>query len=361
MENSRQIQKAGENSQQYQVGTIIVNQGITEERVRGIFSEMIPTALQVYTCDAYQLANQRIEKLEEYVLPKLDKVDGLLQAFSDPAFQILLRKAQQTAAKTERESDYSLLSELLVCHVQKGSGRKNRASINRAIEIVDQIDNDALCALTVAHAVSRYLPVAGKCKEGLHQLDTLFHQLMYQELPSGSEWLDHLDVLGTVRISMVGKMKKFSEYYSSQLNGYACVGIKTDSDEYKKAVKILNNARINLNILIPNECLTGYVRLNICNESAINSLGFEVGTHRIQISDYQISAIKQVWKLYDKDRELKNKAIANFMKLWNSYESLHKLRVWWESIPNAFQITRVGEILAHTNAKRCSPDIPDLI
>ena len=34
---SKQIQKAGENSQQYQAGTIIINQGTTEERVKAIF------------------------------------------------------------------------------------------------------------------------------------------------------------------------------------------------------------------------------------------------------------------------------------------------------------------------------------
>lgn len=41
MENSKQIQKAGENSQQIQAQTMIVNQGISEERVRIIFSEML--------------------------------------------------------------------------------------------------------------------------------------------------------------------------------------------------------------------------------------------------------------------------------------------------------------------------------
>lgn len=361
MENSKQVQKAGENSQQYQAETIIVNQGITEERVRTIFSEMIPSALQVYTSDAYALANQRIGRLEDNILPKLDKIDGLLPAFADPAFQILLRKAQQAAAATEREDDYSLLSELLVCHVQKGADRKNRAGIKQAIEIVDQIDNDALCALTVAHAVTHYLPVAGDCREGLQVLESLFCQLMYQALPCGIAWLDHLDVLGAARVSMMGKMRNFSEFYTSEMNGYACVGIKGDSDEHKKAIEILSNAHINSNLLVPNECLDGYVRLNIISESAIDDLAFITGSSTIPLNDNQRGAVKQVWGLYSKDSNLCNEATANFMKLWDGYESLHKLRTWWESIPSAFQITRVGEILAHTNAKRCSPDIPDLI
>jgi len=361
MENSKQIQKAGENSQQYQAGTIIVNQGVTEERVRAIFSEMIPTALQAYTSDAYVTANLRIRRLEDNVWPKLDKVDGLLQAFADPAFQILLRKAQQAAAATEREDDYALLSELLVCHVQKGSDRKNRAGINQAIEIVDKIDNDALCALTVAHAVTNFLPVSGDCMEGLQVLDSLFCQLMYQELPAGTAWLDHLDILGAMRVSMLGSMKSFSEYYASQLSGYVCVGIKADSDDYKKAVEILGNAQINSNFLIPNECLEGYVRLKIGNDSSIDNLALNVGPIRIPLEQNKKDAIKLVWKLYSKDSNLQKQATASFMRLWDGFESLHKVRLWWERIPNAFQITRVGQILAHTNAKRCSHNIPDLI
>ena len=62
MENSKQTQKAGENSQQYQIGTIIVNQGITEERAREIYSEMIPSSLKDYTSDAYALAKILIYK-----------------------------------------------------------------------------------------------------------------------------------------------------------------------------------------------------------------------------------------------------------------------------------------------------------
>lgn len=361
MENSKQTQKAGENSQQYQIGTIIVNQGITEERAREIYSEMIPSSLKDYTSDAYALANQRIGKLENCVLPKLNEIDGLLQSFADPAFQILLKKAQQSAAATEREDDYALLSELLICHVQKGTNRKNRAGIKQAVEIVDQIDNDALCALTVAHAVSSYLPTSGDCSEGLQVLDSLFKQLMYQELPTGTEWLDHLDILGALRFSLIGNMKKISEYYPANLDGYVCVGIKTNSDDYKKAIELLTNTQIIDTFLVPNECLDGYVRLKIQNKSAIDKLVLNNNSISIPVQQNQKDALKKVWDLYTKDSNLQKQATENFMKLWDSYDSLHKVRLWWESIPNAFQLTRVGEILAHTNARRCSSDIPELI
>ena len=77
-------------------------------------------AMASYTQDAYGEALRRIGKLENLVMKKANEVDGVLEAFSDPAFQILLAEAQKRAAATEREVDYQLLSELLVCHVQKG-------------------------------------------------------------------------------------------------------------------------------------------------------------------------------------------------------------------------------------------------
>ena len=156
-------------------------------------------------------------------------------------------------------------------------------------------------------------------------------------------------------------MKKISEYYPYQLEGYACAGIKADSDDYKKAVELLTEVNINSEFLVPNECLEGYVRLNIRNEDVIDSLSFNQGAYRVPLTDNQINTIKQIWKLYSKDTGLKKEVTDNFMRLWDGYDSLRQLRIWWDNIPNAFQITRVGEILAHTNAKRCSPEIPDLI
>lgn len=151
MEEVNQLQKAGKDSQQIQIGNVIINSaGITEERARAVFNEMIPQALANYTEEAQKIATERVNKLEERIMPQINQVEGLLPAFADPAFQVLLRKAQQKAAITERENDYDLLTELLVCHVQKGNDRKNRAGIVKAVDIIDTIDNDALCALTIA-------------------------------------------------------------------------------------------------------------------------------------------------------------------------------------------------------------------
>lgn len=364
MEISRQNQTAGDNAQQWQLGNVtnltVVN-GITEQRAREIFREMNQQAMANYTQDAYAEALRRISILENSVMKRAEEVEGVIEAFSDPAFQILLAAAQKRAAATERDADYQLLSELLVCHVQKGAFRTNRAGINKAVEIVSDIDTIALCALTVAHAVERYVPIQGNISVGLRVLNDMFSKLIYEPLPVGDSWIDHLDILGAVRLSHYGQMRKMDEYYANRLNGYVCTGIQRVSDDYKRAVEILAKVHITSNLLVDNECLDGYVRLDIRSENVINEMVVPSTTGTIPLSAEQIDAIRRVWALYTKDARLKRQAERKFIELWDNHEALSLLKEWWDKITVCFDITQVGRVLAYTNAKRCDRNIPDLL
>ena len=360
MDVNKQSQQAGEGSQLVQADTIVINQGVSEERVRTIFNEMVPRALEEYTKEASAKANERITNWGNSVLPRVNEVEGMLEAFADPAFQRVLRKAQQSAAVTDEKADYDLLTELLVCHVQKGTNRKNRASILEATEVVDQIDNDALCALTVVHAIASLIPTAGRCSEGLDALEKIFEKLVYCGLPIGNDWLDHLDGLKLIRMNTWGSMRKFSDYYARQLNGYICVGIEKNTSEYHKALEILNDARIATEILIDNELLENYVRLAIHGKSQID---YKRTIHREDLIAWpqeQLEAMWKVWELYSSDETKLETVKENFIKLWDRHPVLHTVRDWWEHIPGTLDITRTGKIIAHTNVKRCDPTIPDL-
>ena len=219
MSSDKQLQKAGDGATQLQANTVNIYNGVSEERVRSIIQEQYCLARQEYTEDAYRIANERVKQFEESMMSRIMQVENALPSFADPAFQFLLRHALQTAACTERPVDYDLLTELLVCHVQKGENRKNRTGINRAVEIVGEIDNDALCALTVAHALSFFVPVSGNCGEGLNAMNIMYGELMYQDLPKGNDWLDHLDVLGAIRINAIINLKKNEEYYNTAFDG----------------------------------------------------------------------------------------------------------------------------------------------
>lgn len=361
MSSDKQLQKAGDGATQLQANTVNIYNGVSEESVRRIVEEQYRLARQEYTADAYRIANERVKCFEESMMSRIMQVENVLPSFADPAFQLLLRHALQTAAGTERPSDYDLLTELLVCHVQKGENRKNRAGINRAIEIVGEIDNDALCALTVAHALTFFVPLSGNCTEGLNVLNILFGELMYQDLPRENDWLDHLDVLGAIRINAFGRLKKTEEYYNSAFDGYVCTGVKAESEEYYSAIKLLQSVGIGESFLIPNELLAGYYRIGIRSEKALDELVLTHGEVSTRLSEEQKEVIKQILNLYNNSNELKRQAESAFVEKWDTFDNLRKLRDWWNSIPQAFSITHVGRVLAQTNAKRCDPALPDML
>lgn len=229
------------------------------------------------------------------------------------------------------------------------------------MEIVGEIDSDALCALTIAHAVDSYLPLQGEAREGLGILDGLFSKLLYENLPQGIEWLDHLDVLGAIRLSQIGDLKKFSVYYPERLTGYASIGINKKSEQYNDAVELLKSINMNSDVLIENPFLEEYVYLPVFNKEAIKNIQI-IRSNTIRIVDEkEIQVFEKIWDIYEIDSNLQEKVNAKFIEMWDTFPSLKTVRLWWESIPTAFSITRVGKVLAHTNAKRCDNGIPDMI
>ena len=365
MENNLQTQKAGDGAKQTQFKDCVFNVGLSEtqvdERAVSVFNELIPKALEAYTRDAYATANERVEKLERIVLPRLAGIDGALEHFADPAFQFVLRKAQQTAATTEREEDYELLSELLAYHVQNSNNRKNQAAIHKAIEITGMIDNEALCALTMIHAIERWDPTIGFCEQGLDVLDDLYERLMYLKLPMGTEWLDHLDTMGALRLSYIGSMKKMVEFKSDVLNGYVCAGILTGSEDYTEAVTILQENNLNPNaFLIKNELCADYVRLPVSMKEDLKKIPIIKNGQRFQMTPNALDALSSVWDLYCTDKHKLDEVKVKFEELWDHHPALCKVKEWWDSIPKSFDLTQVGCVLAHTNARRYDSSLPNL-
>ena len=368
---NKQTQEAGEGSQLMQAGTINVYNGIDESRAREIVDERLKEVINGYSQEAHEVAKERINQFVDDLIPKLVR-DNLLESLSDPGIQILLTDAQKTAASTERQADYALLSELLIHRVKKGSDRSIRSGVNQAVKIVDEITDEGLLALTVIHSVEAFLPIAVDIESGLRILEELFSKVIYSTLPKGSLWMDQLDVLKVIRINPFGALKKIDEFYSEQLSGYVDVGIEKCSDNYIKATDILKKANLPNDIICDHELRKNYVRLRIMNINNLDMLSLQ-GLHLIningtivnvpvqmQLSNIQKQAVKDVYSLYNTDESLKKENVNAFMEMWNSYNYLRQLREWWNSIQGSFDITSVGKVLAHANAQRCDPQLPNL-
>lgn len=367
----KQRQEAGDHAQQIQATTVIVNNGIDEKRAREIVDEKLHEVINGYSQEAHAIAEGRIQLFANDLIPKLVKAN-LLDELKDPSIQILLSDAQKTAASTERQADYALLSELLIHRVKKGNDRNVRAGISRAVEIVDEISDEALLGLTVAHSVLHFIPVTGSVEDGINSLAYLFNKVMYDLPPSGNVWLEHLDILDALRINQFGSMKKISQLYSERLPAYVDVGIDKATEGFQKALTLVKESNLPEDILCDHELRSGYARLKILNIDrldlvAINSiqqvnLNGQIVSLPIQsqLSDEQKQTIKNIYDLYSKESNLREENVAEFIKLWDTHESLKTLRSWWDSIPGAFTLTAVGRVLAHANAQRCDPTLPAL-
>ena len=365
---TKQSQKGGDGSTNVQTDKMIVNVGIDEKRAREIYQEMNLQMRKDYSQEALDIASKRVTEFENRLMPRMEDVNGALEVFADPSFQLLLVEAQKTAASTERPADYDLLSELLIHRFEKGENRFTRAGISRAVEIVDKIADDALLGLTVLHAVSTFTPVSGNVYQGIDVLNDLFGKIFYGKLPVGTEWLDHLDILDTARLSSFGNMKKIQQYYPEQLAGYVEVGIEKNSETYDKAIEILKSKNLPQNILLNHSFNVDFVRINVPNQNQISSITLhqsiqhngKMMIHPIPLSQEQITAINSVYGLYKQDGKIKQENIELFMEEWDKRPNLKTLREWWDNIGISFQITTVGKVLAHSNAQRCDKNLPPL-
>lgn len=364
----KQIQNAGDNAQQLQADNMVVNIGIDEKRAREIYKEMNLQLRKDYSQEALNIANSRVTEFENRLMPKMEAVKGALEAFADPSFQLLLVEAQKTAASTERPADYDLLSELLIHRFQKGENRIERAGISRAVEIVDEVSDEALLGLTVFHSVSFFYPSSGDINKGLNVLNDLYGKILYGNLPKGDEWLDHLDILDAVRISSLGRLKKIEQYCPERLAGYVEVGIEKISENYDKANKLLANSGLPQNILVDHVLNDSYSRLNLVHNNQIDSLTLQQeviqngNTFLVStpLTEEQKNTVRSIYDLYKKDESIKKQNIKIFMEEWDKRNNLKVLREWWDSISKSIQLTSVGRVLAHSNAQRCDNNLPPL-
>lgn len=369
MMGDKQIQKAGEGSQQIQANQIIINQGITEERARQIVDEKIQEVVQKYSLEAHDVAEERIQIFSNELIPRLVR-ENLTDSLKDPSVQMMLLEAEKTAVGAERESDYELLSELLIHRVKKGADYTIKAGVNQAVKIVDEISDEALLALTVAHVVENFIPDAMKIEDGLKMMDDLFSKITNEELPNDRGWLDHLDVLNAVRLNAYGSLKKISLFYSETMAGYVDVGFEKDSEEHKRAIEILKAVGMPLDILVDHELREGYLRLGIVRRDKFDLLTLKRKVNLngliikipldMQLTEQQKQALSDIYDMYEKDESKHKENIQRFSEMINRYESLKKVQLWWDAIQGSFSITSVGIALAQANAKRCDPRLPDL-
>lgn len=336
----RQSQSGGNNSTQIQaLGDVVV--GVDESRAREIAEQAAKSVMTEYAEESIRLIQDRIAKLDDQVIASLVR-KGKLEVFADPGFQRSYTKAQSGAAVSEKESDYQLLAGLLIDRAERGTARNVRAGIERSIEIVDQIDEEALRGLTVLQALGQYAPMSPYLEDGLDLMESLFSDLVDGPLPEGGEWLDHLDILDAARLTQGVSFKPFREFYPALMPGYLAEGAPIGSSEPPFVID--GHPLFGPNLLVEHELKPGHHRFAA---STIETLEYTLPAMAHIHSELVEQAKKRLGF-----KSVSPELVDPFLERLRSRPTLAKIEIWWEQIPQFAQVTGVGKVLARSNALR---------
>ena len=315
-------------------------------------------------------------------------VRGLLTTFSDPAFQILLRKTQLHAAATSEQSDHELLAKLLSERAGEPS-KPMHMVVTRAVEVVEQIDPESLTGMMFLWFVTNVGPSLPDPKSGLASLDKLISKLLAGgELPTGIGWLQRLDLMNCIHsnpsmfqiqtspsmvqtsLSMFHTESKWQASLTASQPGYVCEGVLPgDAD----AIRLrLNRVIPNLgSILVEHPFLPGRFRINAINSAdLLNVLDSPLEILRQAKNQIPLEALEQLRiepliNALGTKEELQRilieakidtvsaEASDNMLRYVEAeLPNLQKLRSWWENIVQTIVITPLGIAIAFSNAKR---------
>lgn len=362
----RSNQTAKDNAIQVQADTI--NVGLTEKEVREMMLDEGKRILAESKLIASDIALKRINDYIDILIPRLVKSE-VIQAFSEPSIQVLLNKTERTAICTSRETDYEMLSELLINRVKKDNDYVIKAATNKAVEIIGDISEEALLGITLLFAVQKLVPEAGISNVGLEVLNSLYGKLIrFDNLPSGQYWIDNLELVQAVRIIPFSALSKFNEIIFEKLDGYFMDGINNNSEQYKELVKRINAVNLPTNILIKNPYLENYSLVAVSSEKNIDKIKVSRMLPNqtvidLNLNDRQISLLKEIYNSYEKNSNNINIIKNKYNEQLKKYTNLEKVSLWWDNnISNKLniQLTTVGTILAQVNAKRLDDRVPSL-
>lgn len=366
MELNNQTQKAGDNATQVQAQTInyVTNiSGIDETRARAICKEEYAIVAQNWTQEAQLIAQERVQVLEDKLLPKFLEVDKTLHFFADPSFQFSLRAAQMTAAASNRDGDFDILSDLLVHSIEQKGDRKRELGIKKAIEVVNQVDYQALVGLSVVYGISKYVPRADSLTLGLMILNDLYGRILNSALlPDGVDWIEHLALLTAIRVEPkhLNSFKKLEKFYYQVLFPFFTIGLKNDSEELARIRQEFDRVNIPQILLAPHPYKTDYTQLNVCKDIKkvfIKKIDHSTTTLRdFPLNEEQQKVMSAAMSIMHKQPNPDDKEMCDFfIQRWDTYPNLKTIRDWWNNIPLYFSITPMGAALANAyNATRYS-------
>lgn len=378
-DHKESTQTAGDGALQVQAGNIVnidkyyaSNSGYenspSREEVKQVVQEMLAEMEARLTHKFKEEYRNSANKLNTLIIPRLEE-QGMLGAFEDPGFLKVLFEAYRTATLLKGRDSFDILSDLIVTRAAHPELDSRKIAIEKAISILDNMSDRSLKGLATYYCLLFIGPQRGDIFKGLDAYAGAFEELGVDDLPTGTEWLEEIDMLGAGRVSTISAtMRPFEDLFSELFAGYLVKGIKPDSEEYMKAVNLLEKASLPKELLIPHELHKGYVRLPMIRESFVETDQLilplrEEDSLLLNLDDGKREKIKEIYRLTKGNDGIPVQEWEDMkLQLMNAVDkrkALHKVKEWWNQINVAIRINEAGVSLGYVYAKHNITNFPE--
>ena len=378
-EHNEFMQSGGDNVVQTQ-GAAIVNytnnfyvkheypNALTKDEVTQVVKEMLCDMETNLICKFREEYKNNAYKLNGILIPKMEKGD-VLGAFGDPGFLSVLFQAYRTAFLIQEKDAFEVLSELLLNRAAHPKIDNKKIAIEKAVSIINNVSDASLKGLAAYYCLLSIIPVRGDVYKSLEVYANMFDQLGIEGLPVGRDWLDELDILGAIRTYDMGMvMKSFDDFMAGIFPGFLVRGIEQGGDSFCDVSRLLREADIPENILIPHEFHPHYMRLPVVGDY-FDTLEQVVipnanGSFRtLDLDSSKRKVLRQVYKnisgndgISKDDFDKMKKQLTDAI---DQYEPLRKIKAWWSQVNTAFSINEVGLAIGYSYAKNKVAELPE--
>ena len=358
-------QQAGNSSVQIQSDQI--NQqinnyytGVTPEQAKLIARQEAENVIALFGEVAKEKADERFAKFEDKLFNKIDEVKASLEPLKKPELRIFLSEICKSAIQTDSIADYDLLSELLVKRLQHDNDREICSALKIAVQIVPEIDDAALLALTMYYCILEIYIESTNFKNILEVLNKLYGKIHYMNYPKNQNWIEHLELLKCIKTINFYSPIKYLDVFSKRYSSFFEVGINSESENFKKARELLLQEKLPSNLLINHEFNEGYYRLDVLREEDIDKQLVLIKSFNcwIILNDSRKKALREIYNMYEKNIQISKKIRNKILDTLSSYPKIKETADWFNNIPIHIGLTSIGRVIANANSRLYEHAIP---
>lgn len=377
MLNNNTSQQTGDNSNAIQINNLEIHKtGFTPNEIIDIYNKISEPLYKEWTQNAIQEIHNRLNSFQEKIIERLLKLENAQKAFSDPAFQFLLRDTQKVAGISGEEITYDLLVDLLEKKINEINKKNDNTLYKRAVEIIESIDIDLLSIITTYKLIFSRIPLSFNYKKGIRDLANSFKQLHIDKIQLSNDIVDKLELLNLTRISSISNRTNLYGIIINNCDGYLALGIKKNSEEYLKALELLNSINFSNSILKENEffpeyvkfsyssidCLTDYNKYNysfpeknfLCSpDISSNTLPNFINIKYFnKIDQKELKTFQEIINLFSKDTNKINIIREYLIKEMKQYDIFNYVEKIWDLINCNSHFTMLGNFIFDISYKR---------